>query len=140
MQVTHPPQVNQGRREEAPQADIHYQPALDHLYHCPGDHSLGLLDLLDPVPRPLILGTFLGENQPSFCVLSLQDQCLDLFTQRHHVAGIGVVANREFFLRDHALGLIANVDKDLVPVDPDHRAFHQLAVCDVDEGRCVGLL
>ena len=76
------------------------------------------------MPRPLILGPFLGENQTALCVLPLQDQCLDLFPKRHHVARIGVVANREFFLRDHALGLVADVDEDLVPVDPDHRAFH----------------
>src|SRR5689334_24827050 len=54
-------------------------------------------------------------------------------TQRHDLARVDVVADRELAARDHTLGLVADVEQDLVLVDLHHRPVDDLAVFDLDE-------
>src|SRR5690606_28376337 len=49
-QVTYPTQFNERGRQEPAEPDIHDQATLDDLDHGAGDHTFGLLDLLDIAP------------------------------------------------------------------------------------------
>jgi hypothetical protein len=51
--------------------------------------------------------------------------------ERDHLVGIDVVLDRQLAGRDDALGLVADVEEDLVPVDLDDRAFDDVAVVEV---------
>ena len=128
LQITHPPQVHQRRRQEAAQTDVHDEPALDDLDDRAGDDSTGGLDLFDIAPGPLVLSALLGEDEAPLLVLLLQHEGLDLLVEGHDFAGMCVVADGELAGGDDPLGLEADVDEDLVVVDPhhvarDHRAF-----------------
>ena len=81
------------------------------------------LDLLDRAPGPLVLGPLLGEDQPAFLVLLLEDEGLDLVAQRDDLVRVDVVADRQLAGRDDALGLEADVEQDLVLVDLDDGAL-----------------
>ena len=88
----------------------------------------------------LVLGPLLGEDQPAFLVLLGEDEGLDLVAHRHDLVGVDVVADRQLAAGDHALGLVADVEEDLVPVDLDDRALHELAVLDGHERAVDGVL
>jgi hypothetical protein len=47
---------------------------------------------------------------------------------------MNVVADREFLGGDQTLGLVSDVEQDLVLVDLDHGAVHHLAIFDSDHG------
>src|SRR6185295_1918470 len=65
VQIAHAPQVAERRGQEAAQADVEDEPALDDLDDGTGDHALGFLDGLDRAPRPLVLGPLLREDEPA---------------------------------------------------------------------------
>ena len=140
LQVTDASQVHEGCGQEAPEADVNDETTLDNLDDGSGDDPVALLDLLDPAPRTLVLGTLLGEDQTAVLVLALKHDRFDLLAEGHDLAGIHAVADRQFARGDHALRLVANVEEYLVLVDPDDRALYELAVLDVDHGGRVGLL
>ena len=94
-EVAHPAQLDQRRGEEATEADVDDQAALDDLDHRTLDHALGFLDLLDGAPRPLVLRTLLGEDEAAFLVLLGEDQRFDLLAERHDVLRVDVVADAE---------------------------------------------
>ena len=54
--------------------------------------------------------------------------------------GVEVVADGQLASRDHALGLEADVQQHLVPVDLDDRSLHDVAVVELDDGAVDGLL
>ena len=53
--------------------------------------------------------------------------------------GIDVVADGQLTDRDDALGLEADVEQDLVPVDLDHRPLDDVAVVELDDGAVHGV-
>ena len=140
LQVPDPAELDERGGQEAAEADVQDQAALDDLDDRTGDDALLLLDLLDRAPGPLVLGPLLGQDQAAFLVLLLEDKGLDLVTDRDDLVGVDLVADRELPVGDDALGLVADVEQDLVPVDLDHRAGHQLTVLDVDHGRGHGVV
>ncbi len=140
LQVADPAQLDQRRRQEAPQADVEDQAALDDLDDRAADDALFFLDLLDRAPGPLVLGPLLGQDEPALLVLLLEDEGLDGVAERHDLAGIDVVADRELTSGDDALGLVPDVEQDLVTVDLDDGALDDLAVLDLDHGGRVGLV
>ena len=140
LQVTDASQVDEGCGQEAPQADVHDEATLDDLDDGSGDDPVALLDLLDPAPGTLVLGTLLGEDQTTVLVLALQHNGFDALTEGHDLAGIHAVADRQLTRRDHTLRLVADIEEYLVLVDPDDRALYELAVLDIDHGGRVGLL
>ena len=91
-------------------------------------------------PGPLVLGPLLGQDEATLLVLLLEDEGLDGITQRHDLGRIDVVADGELARGDDALGLVADVEEHLVPVDLDHGALDDLAVLDLDHRRRVGLV
>ena len=98
-----------------------------------GDRLAGAHDLLDAAPGALVLRALLGQDQAAFLVFLLQDEGFDLVADLHDLVRVDVVADRELLARDHALRLVADVQQDLVAVDLDDRAFHDVPVVEVTE-------
>ena len=115
LEVAHPAQLHQGGGEEAPEADVEDQAALDDLDDRAGDDAVLLLDALDVAPGPLVLGPLLGQDQAALLVLLGEDEGLDLVAEADDLVGVDVVADRQLAAGDHALGLVADVEQDLVP-------------------------
>ncbi len=140
LELAHPAQLDQRGGQEAPQPDVHDEAALDHLDDRAGDHLVGLLELLDGAPGPLVLGPLLREDQPTLLVLLLEDKGLDGLAQGDDLRGVDVVADGQLADRDDALGLEADVEEHLVPVDLDHRSLDQVTVLELDDGAGHGVL
>jgi len=140
LQVTHPAQLDERCREEATQADVDDETALDDLDDRTGDVAVVLLDGLDLPPCPLVLGTLLGQDQATVLVLALQHEGLDVIAEADDLGRVDVVADRQLTAGDDALGLVADVEEDLVAVDLDDRALDDLAVLDLDHGRRIRVL
>ena len=140
LEVAHPAQLHQRRGQEAPQADVDDQPALDDLDDRALDRFVGLPLLLDPPPGTLVLGPLLGQDQAALLVLPGDDQGLDHLAHRDDIAGVDVVADAQLAGRYDALGLVADVEQDLFLVDPDDGALHDLAVLDHHHGGGVGVV
>ena len=130
-QVTDPAHLYQGGGQEAAQADVEDQAALDDLDDGALDCLVGVLECLDGAPGALVLSTLLGQDQAAFLVLLGEDECLDLIADGHHFTGVDVVLDGEFTGRNDALGLVADVEKNLVPVHFDDGAFDDIAVVEV---------
>ena len=134
LELAHPAQLHQRGRQEAAQADVDDETALHHFDDGAGHDLVGLLQLLDGAPRPLVLGPLLREDQPTLLVLLLEDEGLDGLAEGDDLRGVDVVADGELSDRDHALGLEADVEEDLVAVDLDHGALDQVTVLELDDG------
>ena len=93
-----------------------------------------LLDLLDRAPGALVLGALLGQDQPALLVLLLEDQGLDLVADADDLGRVDVVLDRQLAGGDDALGLVPDVEQDLVPVDLDDRAGDDVPVVEVLDG------
>src|SRR4029453_15084785 len=78
LQIADATHLHEGGRQEAAQADVQDQAALDDLDDGALDDAVLLLDLLDGAPGTLVLSTLLGQDQTAFLVLLLEDQGLDL--------------------------------------------------------------
>jgi len=131
LKVANSAHLDQGGRQEAAQADVEDEATLDDLDDGALDDAVLLLDLLDRSPGAFVLGALLGEDQPAFLVLLLEDQGLDLVTDLDDVVGVDVVLDRELTRGDDALGLVADVEQDLVTVDLDDGALDDVAIVEV---------
>ena len=134
LQVADPAHLDQRRGQEAAQADVEDQAALDDLDDGAGDDAVLFLDLLDRAPGALVLGALLGQDQPALLVLLLEDQGLDLVADLDDLVGVDVVLDRQLAGGDDALGLVADVEQDLVAVDLDDGALDDVAVVEVLDG------
>ena len=99
-----------------------------------GDDAVLFLDLLDRAPGALVLRALLGQDQAALLVLLLEDQGLDLVADLDDLVGVDVVLDRQLAGGDDALGLVADVEQDLVAVDLDDGAFDDVAVVEVLDG------
>src|SRR3712207_5231014 len=131
LQVAHPAHLDQRRGQEAAQPDVEDQAALDDLDDGAGDDAVILLDLLDRAPGAFVLRALLGQDQPALLVLLLEDQRLDLVADGDDLGGVDVVLDRQLARGDDALGLVADVEQDLVPVHLDDGAGDDVAVVEV---------
>src|SRR5205085_6641111 len=139
MEIANPSQVDQGRGKEAAQADVEDQAALDDLDDGAGDRSALRHHAFDPTPGALVLRALLGEDEAALLVLLLENEGLDVVADLHDLTGVDVVADRELFRRDDALGLIADVEQHLVSIDLDDRALDDVSVLEVPEAVLDGL-
>ena len=126
LEVADPAELDERRGQEAAEADVDDQAALDDLDDRAGDDAVVFLDALDVAPRTLVLRPLLRQDQPTVLVLLGEDQRLDLLAQRHDLVGVDVVADRQLAAGDDPLGLVPDVEEDLVPVDLDHLALDDL--------------
>ena len=134
LQVADAAHLDQGGGQEAAQADVEDEAALDDLDDGTGDDAVLLLDLLDRAPGALVLRALLGQDQAAFLVLLLEDQGLDVVAHGDDLVGVDVVLDRELAGGDDALGLVTDVEQDLVPVDLHDGAFDDVAVVEVLDG------
>ena len=128
VQVAHPAHLDQGGGEEAAQADVEDQAALDDLDDGPLDDLVVLLLLLDRAPGPLVLGPLLGQDQAAVLVLLLHDQGLDVVTETDDLVGVDVMLDGQLAGGDDALGLVADVEQHFVAVDLHHVAVDDVAL------------
>ena len=91
LQVADPSHLDQRRRQEAAQADVEDEPALDDLDDGAADDAVGLLDLLDLAPSALVLSTLLGQDEPAFLVLFLENEGLDVIADGDDLGRVDVV-------------------------------------------------
>ena len=134
VEVADGPHVHLAAGQEGADADVDGEAALHPLDHPAHDDAALLVGALDVVPDLHLLGLLLGEDHVAVAVLGLLDQDVD------RVAGLdhdlpGLVA--ELLERDHALGLVADVDDHLGLGDPQHDAPHHLALGEVAEADVV---
>src|SRR6185437_9994189 len=101
-------------RQEAAEADVDDQAALDDLDDRAGDDTVGILDLLDVAPGALVLGALLGQNEATLFVFLLEDEGFDHVADVDDLGGVDVVLDREFAGGDDALRLVTDVEEDLV--------------------------
>ena len=137
VQVLHAADVDERRGQEAAHAQIEDQPALDDLDHAAVDRLAGLGGALDGLPRELEPRALLREDEPPFGVLLREHQRVDLVAERDLVGRVDRAADRQLGDRDDALGLVADVDEDLVLVHAHDRAVDDFALVDLREGRVV---
>ncbi len=138
LEVADAAHLDQRRGQEATQADVEDQAALDDLDDGAGDDAVLLLDLLDRAPGALVLGALLGQDEPTLLVLLLEDQGLDLVADRDDVVGVDVVLDGQLARGDDTLGLVADVEQDLVAVDLDDATVDDVAVVEVLDRRVDG--
>src|SRR6478736_700747 len=131
LEVADATHLHEGGREEATEADVEDETTLDDLDDGAGDDAVLLLDLLDRAPGALVLGALLGQDQTTLLVLLLEDEGLDLVTDLDDLARVHVVLDGQLPGRDDALGLVADVEQDLVAVDLDDGALDDVAVVEV---------
>src|SRR4028118_574071 len=93
LQVPDAPDVHQARRQEAAQADVQDQTALDDLDDRALDGALLVVGLLDPVPRPLEGGALGREDEPPVRVLLLEHQGFWALAEVDHVVRIGALTD-----------------------------------------------
>src|SRR6478609_2790854 len=119
LQIADATHLDQRRGQEAAQADVEDQAALDDLDDGALDGLVLLLELFDGAPGTLVLSAFLGQDQAAFLVLLGEDQGFDLIADGHNLVGVHVVLDGELTGRDDAFGLVTDVEQDLVTVNLD---------------------
>ena len=131
LQVADAAHLDQRGGEEPAQADVEDEATLDDLDDGAGDDLVGFLLGLDRAPGALVLCALLGEDQPAFLVLLLEDQGFHLVADLDDLVRVDVVLDGELARGDDALGLVADVQQHLVPVDLDDDALDDVAIVEV---------
>ena len=124
-----------GRKPRTPRSMI--RPPLTTSMTVPSTGSPRLGGGLDAAPRLLEAGALLGHDQAAVLVLLGEDERVDLLAELDLVVRVDGLADRELVGGDDPLGLVADVDEDLVVVDADDVAGDDLALLEVGEGRVV---
>ena len=139
VEIRHTADIDERSRQETADAEVDDETALDDLDHGTDDGLARLGRSLDPAPRLLEAGALLGEDQASVLVLLGKDERVDLLAEGDLVAGIDGLADRQLGRGDDALGLVADVDQNLVVVDPDDVAGDDVTLRErVERGVVIG--
>ena len=110
LQITDATHLDQRCGQEAAQADIEDQAALDDLDDGALDGLVLFLEVLDGAPGALVLRALLGQDQAAFFVLLGEDQGFDLIADGNDLVGVDVVLDGELTGRDDAFGLVTDVE------------------------------
>src|SRR5215208_282879 len=137
VEVVDAPDVDQGGGQKAANAEVQDEPTLDHLDHGSFDRLAGFGGGLDLAPRLLESRSLLRQEEATFLVLLGQNEGVDLLPKRDLVRGIDGAPDRELVRGDDALGLVADVDEDLVLVDSNNLAAHDVALVEGLDRRVV---
>src|SRR5690606_17335683 len=127
-QVADPAQLDERCGQEAAQADVDDETALDDLDDLTGDDAVVFLDLLHVAPRALVLRTLLRQDEPALLVLLLENESFDLITDDDDLVRVDIVLDGQFSGGDDAFGLEADVEQHLIAVDLDDRALDDVTV------------
>ncbi len=134
LQVLHAAEVDERCRQEAAQADVEDETALDDLDDLAFDVLARGELLLDLNPGALVGRALLGKDEPAVLVLLLENQSLDLVAELYDLARVGILADGELTGRDDAFGLVADVEQDFVPLDLHDCSGHQVTVVEIGDG------
>ena len=134
LQVANATHLHQGGGQEAAQADVQDQAALDDLDDGTGDRLLVLLELLDRAPSALVLRTLLGQDQAAFLVFLGENQSVDLVADLNNLTRVNVVLDRQLAGRDDTLRLVSDVQQDLVVIDLDDGTLDNVTIVEVLDG------
>src|SRR5215218_7819787 len=137
VQVLDPADVDQRGGQEAADAEVEDQAALDDLDNGALDGLAGVGRPLDATPGLLEAGALLGEDQPPLLVLLGEDEGVDLLPELDLLRGLHRLADREFVRGDDPLRLVADVDQDLVLVDANDLAADDVPLAEGVDGRVV---
>ena len=129
--------VDERGGQEAAHAEVDDQAALDDLDDRALDRLAGLGGGLDAAPCLLEAGALLGQDQAAVLVLLGEDERVDLLAQLDLVVRVDRLADRQLVGGDDPLGLVADVDEDLVLVDADDLPGDDVALLEGDERRVV---
>ena len=121
-------------RQEATQTDVDDEAALDGFDDGALNDAVSFLDLLDVAPGALVLGTLLGQNQTAFLVFLGDDKGLDGVADLDDFVRINVLLDGKLAGGDDTLGLVADVEQDLVMIDLDDGTFDQITIIEVLDG------
>jgi len=129
--------VDQRGGQEATHPEVEDEAALDDLDHISLDRFARLGGGLDAAPGPLEAGALLGEDEPAVGVFLGQDEGVDLLALLNLVGRIDRLADRELVGGNDPLRLVADVDQDLVLIDPHDLALDDVALLEGDHRRRV---
>ena len=133
-EVANATHFDEGRGQEATQTDVDDEAALDGFDDGALDDAVSFLDLLDVAPGALVLGTLLGQDQTTFLVFLGDDKGLDGVADLDDLVRIDVLLDGKFAGGDDALGLVADIQEDLVVIDLDDGTFDQITIVEVLDG------
>jgi len=137
VEVGDPADVHQRGGQEAAHPEVDDQAALDDLDDR-ALHGLARLGrLFDAPPCLLEARPLLGHDQPAILILLGQDEGIDLLSHGDLVMGIDRLADRQLVGRDDALGLVSDIDQDLVVVDAHDVPGDHLALVEGPHGDVV---
>jgi hypothetical protein len=137
VEVVDAADVDQRGGQEAAHPEVEDEAALDDLDHVAFDRFAGLGCGLDAAPGLLEAGALLGEDQAAVGIFLGEDEGVDLLALLDLVGRVDRLANRELVRGNDALGLVADVDQDLVLVDPHDLALDDVALLEGDHRRGV---
>jgi hypothetical protein len=127
-QVANAAELDERSRKEATKTDVDDEAALDDLDDRTGDDSVFVLDLLDVAPCTLVLSALLRQDEAAFFVFLLQDEGLDGVADLDDLARVDVVLDGELAGGDYTLGLVTDVEEDLVTIDLDDGSLDEVSV------------
>ena len=134
LQIAHAAHFHEGCWQEATQTDVQDEATLDNLDNGTGNWLVLFLELLDGTPSTLVLCALLGKDQATFLVLLGENKCVNLVADFNDLAWVYVVLDGQLTGWDYTLGLVADVQKDLVVIDLDDGAFHNVTIIEVLDG------
>src|SRR5690606_342380 len=139
LEVVDAPDVDERRRQEAADAEVEDEAALDDLDDRALDRLTGLGRGLDHAPGLLEARALRGEDKAPLLVLLGQDERVDALAELDFLSGVDRAPDRKLVRGDDALGLVADVDEDLVLVDAHDLAADDVALLEgLDGGGVVG--
>ena len=133
VEVRHAADVDQRGGQEAAHPEVDDQAALDDLDDRAVDGLAGLGGGLDAAPGALEAGALLGQDQAAVLVLLGEDERVDLLAELDLLVRVDRLADRELVGGDDPLALVADVDEDLVLVDPHDLAGDDVALLEGDD-------
>ena len=134
LQVADATHLNEGSRQEAAQADVQDEAALDDLDDGTGNRLFLGLQLLDGAPSALVLCALLGQDQAAFLVLLSQDKRVNLIADLDNFVGVDVVLDGQLAGRDNTFGLVSDVQQYLVVVNLDDGTPDNVTIVEVLDG------
>ena len=137
LEILDPADIDQRGGQEAADAEIDDQAALDDLNDRAVDGLAGLGGGLNALPRLLKAGALLRQDQAAILVFLLHDQGVDLFAHLDLVTGVDGTADAQLGDGNDTLALVADVDQDLVLVDAHDLAGHNVALGELRDRRVV---
>jgi hypothetical protein len=133
-EVANATKLDERCRKESTQTDVYDQTTLNNFDNRTGNDAVCVLDLFNIAPCTLVLCALLGEDEATFFVFLLKNECLNGVANLDYLRGVNVVLDGKFTRRDNTFGLVANVKENLVAIYLDNGAFNEVTIVEKLEG------